>query len=88
MDADRIPVEVYHTLVEQANAQLPVLHRYFRLRARMMGLVQMRYWDIYPPLVSQDRTYPIERGEELVVAAVEPLGDGAQVFVGLPDLAL
>lgn len=78
MDADRIPVEVYHTLVEQANAQLPVLHRYLRLRARMMGLVQMRYWDIYPPLVSQDRTYPIERGEELVVAAVEPLGDGAQ----------
>jgi len=79
MDADRIPVEVYHTLVEQANAQLPVLHRYLRLRARMMGLVQMRYWDIYPPLVSQDRTYPIERGEELVVAAVEPLGAGAQV---------
>ncbi len=78
MDADRIPVEVYHTLVEQVNAQLPVLHRYFRLRARMMGLVQMRYWDIYPPLVSQDRTYPIERGEELVVAAVGPLGEGAR----------
>ena len=79
LDADRIPVAVYHTLVEQANAQLPVLHRYLRLRARMMGLVQMRYWDIYPPLVSQDRTYTIERGEELVVAAVEPLGAGAQV---------
>ncbi len=78
LDADRIPVEVYHTLVEQANVQLPVLHRYFRLRARMMGLVQMRYWDIYPPLVSQDRTYPIERGKELVVAAVGPLGEGAQ----------
>ncbi len=78
LDADRIPVEVYHTLVEQANAHLPVLHRYFRLRARMMGLAQMRYWDIYPPLVSQDRTYPIERGKEFVVAAVGPLGEGAQ----------
>ncbi len=78
MDADRIPIEVYHTLVEQADAHLPILHRYFRLRARMMGLVQMRYWDIYPPLVSQDRTYPIDRGEELVLAAVGPLGDGAR----------
>jgi oligoendopeptidase F len=78
MDADRIPVEVYHTLVEQADAHLPVLHRYFRLRARMMGLDQMRYWDIYPPLVSQDRTYPIDRGQDLVLAAVGPLGDGAR----------
>jgi len=78
LDADRIPVAVYHTLVEQANAHLPVLHRYFGLRARMMGLTQMRYWDIYPSLVSQDRTYPIERGEELVLGAVEPLGKGAR----------
>jgi oligoendopeptidase F len=78
LDADRIPVAVYHTLVEQANSHLHVLHRYFRLRARMMGLTQMRYWDIYPSLVSQDRTYPIERGEELVLAAVRPLGTDAR----------
>lgn len=78
LDADRIPVAVYHTLVEQANAHLHVLHRYFRLRARMMGLTQMRYWDIYPSLVSQDRTYPIDRGVELVLGAVEPLGNGAR----------
>jgi oligoendopeptidase F len=78
LDADRIPVAVYHTLVEQANAHLHVLHRYFRLRARMMGLTLMRYWDIYPSLVSQDRTYPIDRGVELVLEAVEPLGNGAR----------
>ena len=78
LDADRIPVAVYHTLVDQANAHLHVLHRYFRLRARMMGLTQMRYWDIYPSLVSQDRTYPIDRGVELVLGAVEPLGNGAR----------
>ena len=78
LDADRIPVAVYRALVEQANSHLHVLHRYFRLRARMMGLTQMRYWDIYPSLVSQDRTYPIERGEELVLAAVGPLGTDAR----------
>jgi len=78
LDADRIPVVVYHTLLEQANAHIPVLHRYFRLRARMMRVDRMRYWDIYPPLVSQNRTYPIERGVQFVLAAVAPLGDGAR----------
>lgn len=77
LDADRIPVAVYHTLLEQANSHLHVLHRYFRLRARLMDLEQMQYWDIYPPLVSEDRAYPIELGEDLVLAAVEPLGEEA-----------
>ena len=77
LDADRIPVSVYRTLLEQADAHLHVLHRYFGLRARMMGIPQMDYWDIYPPLVSQDRQFPIERGEELVLAAVRPLGPEA-----------
>ena len=35
LDANKIPVAVYDTLIAQANANLPTLHRYFRLRARM-----------------------------------------------------
>lgn len=78
LDADRIPVSVYQTLVEQANEHLPVLHRYFGLRARMMGLEDMCYWDIYPPLVSGDLDYPVDRGKELVLEAMRPLGSGAR----------
>ena len=78
LDADRIPVAVYQTLVEQANAHLHVLHRYFRLRARMMGVDDMCYWDIYPPLVSGDLDFPIERGKELVLDAMMPLGSEAR----------
>ncbi|MDP2470292.1 MAG: oligoendopeptidase F [Candidatus Palauibacterales bacterium] len=78
LDADRIPPSVYRTLIEQANEHLHVLHRYFGLRARMMGLDQMRYWDIYPPLVRGDDSYPIERGKQLVLDSLAPLGDEAR----------
>ena len=44
---DNIPPAVYHTLVEEVNKALPTLHRYFRLRARMLGLDEMHYYDIY-----------------------------------------
>jgi oligoendopeptidase F len=74
LDSDRIPSTVYRTLIEQANQHLPVLHRYFRLRTRMLGVDEMQYWDIYPPLVSEDLEFPVERGKELVLSAVQPLG--------------
>ena len=45
---DNLPPAVYHTLVEEVNKALPTLHRYFRLRARMLGIEQMHYYDIYP----------------------------------------
>lgn len=78
LDSDRIPDGVYRTLVGQANAHLPVLHRYFRLRARMMELDGLRYWDIYPPLVQLNRAFPIEVGKELVLEAVGLMGDEAR----------
>jgi oligoendopeptidase F len=82
LDSDRIPTAVYHTLVELANRNLHVLHRYFRLRARMMELSEMRYWDIYPPLVSENLVFPVERGKQLVLEAMTPLGQEAREAVG------
>ena len=51
---DNLPEAVYHSLVEEVNKALPTLHRYFKLRGRMLGVEQMHYYDIYPPLVSLD----------------------------------
>ena len=58
--SDNIPPAVYHTLVEEVNKALPTLHRYFQLRARMLGIEQMHYYDIYPPLVSLDKEFDLE----------------------------
>ncbi len=74
LDADRVPVNVIDTLIAQTNANLPTLHRYFRLRAKMLGVPQMQYYDIYPPLVQSDIKFPIATAKQLVLEAVAPLG--------------
>jgi oligoendopeptidase F len=74
LDRDRLPLAVYDTLVAQANANLPTLHRYFRLRARMLGVQEMRYYDIYPPLVKSDLKFPYERGRQMMLESARPLG--------------
>ena len=72
---DNLPPAVYHTLVAEVNKGLPTLHRYFRLRQRMLGLDQLHYYDLYPPLVSLDRTFDIETSKKLTLDAMAVLGD-------------
>jgi oligoendopeptidase F len=72
---DNLPQEVYRTLVAEVNSGLPTLHRYFRLRARMLGVDEMRYYDIYPPLVSLDKDFDIESSKRITLEAMSVLGD-------------
>ena len=73
--SDNLPPEVYHTLVAEVNAALPTLHRYFKLRTRMLGIDELRYYDIYPSLVSLDKTFDIETSKEITLDAITILGD-------------
>ena len=81
LDQHHIPVAVYDTLVAQTQASLPTLHRYFKLRARMLGVPDMAYHDIYPPLVKGEFKFPLALGKQLALEAVKPLGaDYVAVF--------
>jgi oligoendopeptidase F len=66
---------VYEMLVREVNASLPTLHRYLKLRARMLGVGDLAYFDLYPSLVKdvQDN-YPWPAATETVLAALQPMG--------------
>lgn len=74
LDSDNVPVAVIDTLIAQTNANLPTLHRYFRLRAKLLGVEQMSYYDVYPPIVGGDYRFPLAQGKALTLEAVAPLG--------------
>lgn len=72
--ANDIPESVYRTLVAEANKGLPTLHRYLKIRQKMLNLPDLHYYDIYPPIVALDRKFPIEEAKSLTLAATKPLG--------------
>lgn len=74
LEPERIPAAVYDTLITQANASLPTLYRYFRLRAKLLGVREMRYYDVYPPLVRDQRKYPLEQAKRVLLESLAPLG--------------
>jgi oligoendopeptidase F len=68
-------VEVYESLVENVNANLPSFHRYLNLRKKMLGLDTLHYYDLYAPLVKgADLSYSFEEAVDNVIASLEPLG--------------
>src|SRR5689334_5758184 len=49
--ADNMPEGVYRQLVAQANAGLPTMYRYLKLRKKLLGITDnLAYYDIYPAM--------------------------------------
>jgi oligoendopeptidase F len=79
LDAANLPVSVYTSLVSGVNDSLPSLHRYLKMRKRLLGVDQLHYYDLYAPMIAGvDLEYPIEKAEPLIIAAVAPLGKDYQ----------
>jgi oligoendopeptidase F len=75
LDANNVPVEVYHSLIGNVNANLATFHRYLKLRQRILGVDQLHYYDLYAPLLSNvDLQYEVEEAQKHVLASLKPLG--------------
>ena len=76
LDPKNVPTEVYHSLVENVNNNLPAFHRYLKIKKRMMGLDTLKYLDIYAPSVKGvDLKYNYEEGQKIILEALKPLGE-------------
>jgi oligoendopeptidase F len=75
LDADNVPEGVYRNLIRQVHEALPVLHRFFELRARYLGLERLEYPDLYCPLAAEPALrYSTSQARDLVIESLAPLG--------------
>jgi oligoendopeptidase F len=75
---DNMPESVYKTLVAETHAALPTLHRYLRLRKRLLGITdELHYYDNYPPLFHMEHIpeFTVEDSKRITLEALKPLGD-------------
>jgi oligoendopeptidase F len=76
LDPDAIPTSVYTNLLSTVRERLPVLHRYLRLRKKMLGLDELKMWDLYVPMIENvDRAITYEDAKQLVIDSMAPLGE-------------
>ncbi len=74
---DAVPVAVYHNLLAEVRANLPVVHRFTELKKRVLGVDPLREYDLQVPLFRQaEFKYSYEEACQLMLAALAPLGEG------------
>ena len=77
-----VPTSVYHNLIEAVHQNLDKMHRYVRLRKKLLGVEELHFYDIYTPLVSElDRHIPYAEAKQTIYDALEPLGDGYRAIL-------
>ena len=55
-----VPESVYESLVSAVNKHLPLLHRYIQLRKQLLGIEDLKMYDMYTPLSSTDYKFTYE----------------------------
>jgi oligoendopeptidase F len=71
-----IPVSVYDNLVETVSEYIPLLHRYLKLRKRILQLDQLHMYDLYVPIVEETREeISYQQACVTVATALAPLGE-------------
>ena len=60
LSADFIPESVYDSLVSAFNKHLPLLQRYIALRAKILGISDLKMYDMYTPLSETDYKFTYE----------------------------
>jgi oligoendopeptidase F len=73
--ADHVPIAVYDQLIAAVRASLPVVHRYYDIRRRIMGLDEIHHYDCYVPLVPElERRHSWDQAVDLVCESLAALG--------------
>lgn len=73
---DNIQKEVYTNLIDTIHESLPLMHRYMKLRQKLLGVDELHMYDLFAPLVDEyklDITF--EEAKKITKEGLKPLGE-------------
>ena len=73
--ANFVPESVYDNLVSAVRKHLPLLHRYLNLRSKILGIPDLKMYDVYTPLSSVEYSFTYEEALKKAEEALAVLGD-------------
>ncbi len=76
LDRTNVPTSVYLNLIEAVHKNADKMHRYVRLRKKLLGVDELHFYDVYTPLVSDvDKKIPYAEAKQTVYDSLAPLGE-------------
>ncbi len=65
--ANDIPNDVVETLLEVARKNAPLFQRFFKVKAKLLGMDRLRRYDIYAPVGKAEKSYDFNTAAEMVL---------------------
>lgn len=72
---DSLTPEVYHAAMRSCREHQELFRRYFRAKAKILGVEKLAEHDIFAKLSPRSPEIPYERGVEMVLDSLAPLGE-------------
>lgn len=73
--ANFVPESVYDNLVAAVRKHLPLLHRYLELRSKILGISDLKMYDVYTPLSSVEYSFTYQEALKKAEDALAVLGE-------------
>ena len=76
LDRTNVPTSVYLNLIEAVHQNMDKMHRYVRLRKKLLGVDELHFYDVYTALVDGvDKKIPYADAKQTIYEALAPLGE-------------
>jgi oligoendopeptidase F len=69
-----VPVEMFHNLLDIFKKNLPLWHRYWRLRRKALGVKTLQPYDVWAPLNTKKHKVPFETAVDWICEGLAPMG--------------
>jgi oligoendopeptidase F len=69
-----VPREALDAVLRVFERRLPVWHRYWAARRKLLGVQQLEPWDVFAPLGKEPLQVPYEQATEWILEGLAPLG--------------
>ncbi len=70
-----VPVEMFHNLLDIFKKNLPLWHRYWRLRRKALGVKTLSPYDVWAPLNTKKHKVPFEKAVDWICEGLAPMGE-------------
>jgi oligoendopeptidase F len=70
-----VPVEMFHNLLNIFKKNLPLWHRYWRLRRKALGVKTLHPYDVWAPLNTKKHKVPFGKAVDWICEGLAPMGE-------------
>lgn len=75
LEPHEVPRSVLDAVIDTFRANLPVWHRYWAARRRILGVARLEEWDVFAPLARRPLEATYEQAVDWVIEGMSPMGE-------------